>query len=197
MRDLHYRRREIKVAGLGRLAVYAFMDVSPWLADAAQLRAAMEALSTRDEVTGALNRRGITAELESQVARSRRYRNTLSVLRLDVVDQGAAPRESLLRSLAHLFNDQLRWADMLGRWDENAFLILLPETGRDAAVLLARKLIEALAQLPLEQEDRPHAVAAQCAVTEWREGDDPRRVLGRLSDLLQQAGVAGETVVDG
>lgn len=197
VRDLHYRRREVEAPGGGQLSVYALMDVSPWLTEVAQLKEAMDTLSVRDDATGLLNHRGLAVELESQVARSRRYGNALTVVRLDIVDRGGAGREALLRSLAHLFNDQLRWADTVGRWDANAFLCILPETGRESAVVLAGKLIEALAQLSPGPRGRTSPVTAHCAVTAWREGDDPRRMLGRLSDLLQQAGASGESVVEG
>ena len=38
----------------------------------------------------------------------------------------------LLLAIRNMLNDQLRWADTIGRMDENEFLLILPETHLEA-----------------------------------------------------------------
>src|SRR5690606_9852195 len=66
-----------------------------------------------DAETGLLNRKTVLQELTSQVSRTRRYGNPLSVvvIRLIGVDPETAP--SLRRSVAQTLKGSLRWVDLI------------------------------------------------------------------------------------
>ena len=93
----------------------------------------LETKSTRDLPTGLLNRRGLMQVLDAQVARSRRYNNPLSLIRMEITgyiygDGKALRKDQILIEIGHLLNDQLRWADISGRLDNENFLLIKEDT---------------------------------------------------------------------
>lgn len=137
----------------------------------------LDILVTRDDSCGLLNKRGLLQLLESQVSRSRRYGNALSLISMHINDYGIDNESTVLVALGYLFNDRLRWADSVGRVEENEFILVLPETDGGAAVALVDKLKNELKTLPLNNETV--SVSASFGVAAWCEGDDPSRLLLR------------------
>lgn len=76
-----------------------------------------EALAV-DEITGMPNKVALFQSLEPQISRSRRYNNLLSIIimrvnhldNLDVIDTA-----NLLLPISQMLNDQVRWADIVGK----------------------------------------------------------------------------------
>jgi diguanylate cyclase (GGDEF)-like protein len=152
------------------------------------LEASVATAGRHDALTGLPNRRALIELLEAQIARSRRYHNPLAVIRLELQDLEVRPerREAVLVAVAHLLNDQLRWSDIRGYWNEASFLMVLPETSGSAAAQLAEKLIEQLAALQ-DTFGVLLAVKASAAVTAWTHGDDLQRMMARVNVLMAQA----------
>lgn len=136
----------------------------------------VEALTTKDAVTGLMNRQAILQALELQVSRSRRYQNPLSLVELMLSlpdDQEFSDQNR--KAVANLLKDQLRWADQVGHFNGNSFLLLLPETTLDDAHNLIDKLCSA--------EESPFAdgkLIPNFIFEQWQVGDDPRKLLKRL-----------------
>ena len=76
--------------------------------------------SRLDSVTGLLTKKAIIQELISQLTRSRRYRNPLSVLMLRVnpLEKGPSslPLATALKAVGGVLKDKLRWVDSAGHW---------------------------------------------------------------------------------
>lgn len=145
---------------------------------AASLEEQVQKLSLKDSETGVMNQRGLMLLLEPQVSLSRRYENPLSVLALSA-DTEAGDGSGML-SVSRLLREQLRWADLLGRDEAGNFVVILPETGRDAALSLSEKVAERLAH--------QHGIGNVCAgVTEWNRVDDAASLLSRAREALAEA----------
>jgi GGDEF domain-containing protein len=132
-------------------------------------------LDTRDAETGLLNRDAILQALESQISRSRRYGNALSVIRLTLKSSTEEAFPISLKNFAQELNAELRWADQIGRLGPNSFLLVLPETRCADAETLATKL----------GRDRVSLVGAigwnvEVAISSWQAGDDARKLLRRF-----------------
>ena len=138
-------------------------------------------LETRDEVSGLLNRRGLLQVLESQVARSRRYGNALSVISLviDLSDMADDQKVLLYQTLGFLFNDRLRWADSVGHISDNEFILILPETDATSVKELKTKLINELAELRLHRSDVVVTLPVTLGTATWQEGDDATQLMQR------------------
>jgi diguanylate cyclase (GGDEF)-like protein len=156
-----------------------------------RLKQEIEAKSTRDPLTGLLNQRGLMQALESQVTRSRRYNNPLSLIRMAIVDDGAEGNEErgqqVLTAISYLLNDQLRWADVAGRSDDGHFLLILPETLKDATDRLVEKVTAQLSNLRINEGADTVAVKACFGITSYGKGDDISKLLGRSGALLANA----------
>jgi len=146
-----------------------------------------------DPVTGLLTRAAIVRHLDAQVARTRRYRNPLSVLVLRLrpwSGTGAVTpfdRHRPVREIGRLLREKLRWVDTAGVWGPHEFLLVLPETALEAACHLARKL---RTQVRVLDKAEPglfagRTVAMACA--EWLRHDDPHALLARVMRELEQA----------
>ena len=150
-----------------------FLDVTREI----ELAAEVEVLEVRDRETGVLNRKGILAALDKQLARTRRYGNPLAAARLEF--RSNAPSMQCAASVAAVIQElrvQLRWVDEIGRLDATCVLLVLPET--DAAGAL--QLLDTLRRERIEPLQRDGTVTTEVAVTAWQKGDDQRRLLERL-----------------
>ncbi len=108
-------------------------------------------IATYDSLTGAYNRSTLNELLEYELERIRRKHKPLSIIFLDidnfksVNDQyGHEKGDFVLKKVVELMEQNLRKSDCLGRWGGEEFLIMLPETSGDEAVLVAEKLREVI-----------------------------------------------------
>lgn len=162
----------------------------------------LKQLTTRDPITGLPNRRALLQGLEPLISRSRRYGNPLSLIKLRVELTGLAPaqakdheEEAWLR-VGQLLKEQMRWADIIGRFDGPEFLLILPETPADATETLAHKVCDLIAALTLDGDaGQAIGIKPYCGLTAWNKGDDANLMLQRLSDSVAAARAEGKPVV--
>jgi GGDEF domain-containing protein len=138
-----------------------------------------------DRESGVLDRVSVAHVLQSEVARCRRYGNPLAIVLIaldassgrgfEASDGACAPAV-----LGRLLVEQTRWADCVGRWSPDSYLLVLPETTLSAAQQLVSKVNAAIAQLMLDQL----CISTRMAAEEWRQGDDARALLKRSEALL-------------
>lgn len=140
-------------------------------------------LDTKDAVTGLLNRRAMLANLEQQNSRSRRYGNLLSVMIIQLVnlnDYRACVSQdrvdALLLQISQSLMDQMRWADVIGRVDDNEFMLIMPETQEQAASELRGKISERLNNIPADDN---YELLIEYGMTQWRKGDDVNTLMQR------------------
>lgn len=129
-----------------------------------ELRDKLKTLSTTDELTGLHNRRYLLERMEQEISRAKRYGNALSVLLFDldffkVVNDiyGYEWGDVLLRSIADKLKQLIRKEDILTRYGDEEFIVVLPNTSEDNAFLFAerfRKDIEKMEFIPAGEEER-------------------------------------------
>ena len=128
------------------------------------LREKLKVVSTTDELTGLHNRKYLNERLEQEISRARRYGNSLSCLLFDldffkVVNDiyGYEWGDVLLRSIADKLKQLIRKEDILTRYGDEEFIVVLPNTSEDNAFLFAerfRKDIEKMEFIPAGEEER-------------------------------------------
>lgn len=147
-----------------------------------------EALAV-DEVTGMPNKVALFQSLEPQISRSRRYNNLLSITIMQVnnLEQlDGTQTANLLLPISQMLNDQVRWADIVGKLNNSDFLLVLPETSADACKNLSENLNERLNSLPVP-ENLPDnfKVSANFGYSEWSKGDDLTLLMQKARKMLE------------
>ncbi|MBA2284517.1 MAG: GGDEF domain-containing protein, partial [Ktedonobacteraceae bacterium] len=135
-------------------------------------------LATTDMLTNLPNHRALSEGLEQEGERARRYGHPLSLLFFDgdhfkkVNDTyGHATGDAVLRELGSRAASIVRAGDMLGRYGGEEFLLLLPETNAQAALMVAERLraIVALAPLALAEVEGGIAITVSIGVASYPE----------------------------
>lgn len=132
------------VPQIGRAEFYAVdVDVTALRRMEAQLREQ----ATRDELTGVASRRAFLQRLEREVALMQRHGWPLALLMVDadrfkaVNDRwGHAAGDAVLRTLGAVLRDTVRETDLIGRIGGEEFAVALPQTGPEAALVVASRI---------------------------------------------------------
>lgn len=136
---------------LDRVALQTLADLVGIALQNARLYHVMETLASHDSLTGLLSRRALLERLMEECDRSRRYRSNLSVLLVDC-DQfkeindtyGHGAGDQALQAVADIFRCSIREVDRAGRLGGDEFLVVLPETGSEQALLVAERIRSAV-----------------------------------------------------
>ena len=103
-------------------------------------------VSTTDELTGLHNRKYLQERLDAEISRARRYKTPLSCLLFDidffkVVNDmyGYEWGDVLLKNFADKLKAMIRKEDVLTRYGDEEFIVILPNTSEDNAFLFAER----------------------------------------------------------
>lgn len=129
------------------------------LKETERLQARLQYMAMYDALTETLSRRALIQQLEAEIQRARRHSRQFSILMLDIDHfknvndtYGHIAGDAVLRELALALRTTTRRSDYVGRYGGEEFMVLLPETPLDKAVLLAEKLRKAVNQMVVQAE---------------------------------------------
>lgn len=151
------------------------------------LQQQVQELTITDELTGLANRRALTGALNSQVTRSRRYNNPLSLAIIELYHPAEAQPaydNQIILATSRYLRDRLRWVDLIARWDDRRFVVLLPETNADDS----RRLIEDISQCfqpeKMSDDTRWQSLQLRFGLAQWQKGNDSRLLMERAAEEL-------------
>ncbi|WP_183331823.1 diguanylate cyclase [Halomonas campaniensis] len=160
----------------------------------------VQAMAITDGLTGITNRQELGRLLEKEMARAARYASPLSLIMYDldhfkrINDRfGHNTGDDVLKTVASLVNANLRSSDMHGRWGGEEFMVLLPQTGLDAASQVAEKLRHEIAS---HRFDRLGTVTASFGVVELAGRESSRSLVQRVDEALYRAKALGRNRVE-
>jgi diguanylate cyclase (GGDEF)-like protein len=126
----------------------------------------VKALAYVDGLTGVYNRRFFEQRIAEELERADRYKNTLSVLMVDIDhfkklndEFGHLLGDEVLRQVSAIFTAQLRKADLVCRYGGEEFAILVPETSGENAMGVADKLRRMVETHPFPGVPRPVTIS--------------------------------------
>lgn len=162
-----------------------------------------ERAARADPLTLLANRRGFieTAELELNAAA--RDRVPLAAVLVDIDHfkrvndvHGHAVGDRVLVEVAEGLRQAARPGDRSARWGGEEFILLLPNTGREAAEALAQRLREQLQAASIHGVQPPLHVTASLGVAEWRSGETLAELVARADAALYRAKENGRNRVE-
>jgi len=128
------------------LAAWASMAV-----ENLRLSESLERLAVTDDLTQVYNYRFLKTALRREIKRAGRFGQVLSMIMLDVDnlktynDQHGHLRGShLLREMAGLLAEQVRSFDLVAKYGGDEFSVILPQTERDGAMVVAERIRAAI-----------------------------------------------------
>jgi diguanylate cyclase (GGDEF)-like protein len=158
-----------------------------------------------DELTGLSNRRQIMARLEQEFQRSVRLGEPLCVISLDIDHfkkindtYGHLFGDLVLKNVAGRMQNCLRPYDIVGRVGGEEFLIVVPASPADDAVLLAQRVLSAISCEPVEDMNSSATITSSAGVAVISSSDAEAEDLLRKADRsLYEAKAQGRNCVCG
>jgi len=164
----------------------------------------LERLANIDSLTGLLNRGAILRKLSEQMKHAKRYRDELSLSLLDidhfkkVNDQyGHLTGDDVLEQVAILMWQNIRDADIIGRYGGEEFIIILPRTDLSSALNVAervRKMIEASKMK--DPEGNMFGITVSQGISIYKLGEDEHSLISRADNALYKAKGNGRNRVE-
>jgi diguanylate cyclase (GGDEF)-like protein len=160
----------------------------------AQMLAEERRRAAVDELTGLLSRRQFMQEAKKELSRARRQGSVLSAMMLDVDhfkavnDQhGHAAGDAVLSSLGGTLTEVTRETDIVGRLGGEEFVVLLPDTDRQGALMAAERLRHAVAITPVGTGESELMLTVSIGLAYWRSDEDTDSLLKRADGALYVA----------
>jgi diguanylate cyclase (GGDEF)-like protein len=185
----------------------------------AQAFADAERMAVTDALTGFYNHRYFYERLHSEMARSVRFGHPLSLILIDLDDFkqvndrfGHLTGDDVLRAVARAVRTNIRCYDepmtvketdtaIVSRYGGEEFVLILPETNRDGAVVVAERLRAAFETdlsrtVALAGEGgEPRVVTGSFGVAAFEKGLGPEDLIKRVDDAVYAAKKAGKNRV--
>ncbi len=167
----------------------------------AHQRALVTAL--KDSLTGFYNRAALSAALHREIKLARRNKTPLSLIMLDIDHfksindhHGHAAGDTALKLLAGAVASCTRDTDVLARYGGEEFAIVLNNTDRRGAELLAERICAALRAARFFHHGEEIGFTVSVGVAAFREPDDEHRLFERADHALYAAKRKGRDRVE-
>lgn len=160
----------------------------------------LEYQASHDKLTGLFNRNRFDEIYAKEIKRARRYENDLSIIIFDVDDfkivndtYGHQVGDEVLKEMAQIVLTHVREQDITVRWGGEEFLILLPQTNLEGAVLAANKIRIAISEHSFT--DKSLTITGSFGVAQLSNEDSEKDFISRTDKLLYEAKKTGKNKV--
>jgi diguanylate cyclase (GGDEF)-like protein len=152
-----------------------------------------------DFLTGAYNRRFFIELVGREICRSQRHSHTLSLLMIDidyfkVVNDkyGHLTGDEVLIFLVNTINENMRSNDILARFGGEEFIMLLPDTNLDGAIVFTQRLQKKLSLLELKSVDGEcFSITVSVGISEFTPKIELDAWLNQADDAMYKAKDSG------
>lgn len=160
-------------------------------------------LMREDQLTGALNRRGLDEAFERESSRAERMTQplTLSVLDIDHFKKindtyGHQVGDQALVHLAQVVRQLLRPTDVLGRYGGEEFLIVLPNTALDEAERIMQRVQRELTKRFFLHDNQRILITFSAGIAERRPAELQTHLVERADQAMYRAKTLGRNRVE-
>lgn len=161
-------------------------------------------LATKDGLTKLYINRHFMTLLENEVRRCSRYKHNMSVIMLDIDDfklvndtYGHLIGDQILREVSNQILSTVRKIDIAARYGGEEFVILLPETTRQGASIIAERLRKNIANLKVNTgDDKIITATVSMGISQFSEdASTPQDMIETADKALYHSKRNGKNVV--
>jgi diguanylate cyclase (GGDEF)-like protein len=173
--------------------------------DLEKLNEILTDMATRDGLTALHNHRHFYEVLTKELGRSNRHKRVFSLLFMDVDffkrfndTHGHLEGDKLLQGLAEIFTKRFRKTDLVARYGGEEFIVLLPETDKDGARIVAediRKLVEDHPFKGRETQPQEKVTVSIGLASFPDDGSDKESLIKSADEALYRAKSRGRNIV--
>ncbi|MBY0357941.1 MAG: GGDEF domain-containing protein [Candidatus Obscuribacterales bacterium] len=159
----------------------------------------IERLAFIDPLTENFNGRTILSKLAIEVKRARRYKRAVGVLMLQIDGLEniastipALAFETLMRGISNTISKNLREVDLRGKFDDNKFLVVCPETSLEQLNIVAERLRNKFSTNQTAQVDQSFSATVSVGISAFpRHGESEKEVMEAVAQALASASARG------
>ena len=159
----------------------------------------MEFLETVDSLTLLMNKRKLYELLEYEMKKDKRYKSGLSVIFCSLDNfkhinetYNQSSVDDLLRNIALQLVKKLRTSDIISRWSENEFLILIPNKTAEEAKIVAEKIRSAIESYEFPEIEN---ITTSIGISQYTDNDNKVTIVNRAEQALLNAQEKGMNCV--
>lgn len=171
----------------------------------ARLYQETEQLAVTDGLTGVNNHRYFQSFFERELNRAKRYKHPLALIMLDIDhfkkfnDKFGHPVGDLvLKTVTEILKQQAREVDLVARYGGEEFMLVLPETGKKEAVMLAERIrlaVKKHALTDVQNKPLPN-ITVSLGVSSYPEnGSEKDQLIDYADKCLYKAKAGGRDLV--
>jgi len=156
----------------------------------------------QDQLTGALNRRGLDAAFDRESRRADRGHESLCVALLDIDNfkrlndtMGHQVGDQALIHLCHVIKEALRPSDSVARYGGEEFVLILPDISLAEAALTVERLQRELTKQFFMHENDRVLVTFSAGVAQLCPEESQEALIGRADKAMYQAKNTGKNRV--
>lgn len=175
--------------------------------------ARLKLLAYKDPLTGVLNRRGFTEEVEKMIAAAEQKQShgrsktkfsltAISLIMLDIDNfkklndtYGHDAGDAALKFVAKTLEDHVRQSDFVGRWGGEEFVIALLGANENDGAFVAEHLRQEIAGLTLKHKNRRISLTASLGATEFKQRDTLETLVKKADRAMYAAKTTGKNKV--
>ncbi|MBC3888043.1 diguanylate cyclase [Acetobacterium paludosum] len=165
-----------------------------------RLEEEIKLLSITDKLTQVYNRIKIDEILERELERSERTERPFAIILVDIdslkmVNEtyGNQIGDTVIVEYAKIIKENVRSIDIVGRWNGEEFLILLPDTDKDGAIVLAEKLRVIIDDFNFTKVGK---LTASFGIAEYKKDLLPANIVSRADLALNKAKDKGRNQIE-
>jgi diguanylate cyclase (GGDEF)-like protein len=158
--------------------------------------------ATTDGLTGLINHKAFYEVLEKELWRSRRYGGQISLIMVDIDSlkqindtYGHRAGDKVIKEISRRIKECIRQIDTAARYGGDEFAVILPNTPLQDAIVVAERMVEAVASSPTTWNKEQIALSISVGLGQYDADANPEDITSRSDEALYIAKQAGKNTV--